>query len=383
MAKAQTKPGKISISDLKNMLNKKAGIKVAHDLNEDSPTLVKDWIPTGSTWLDSIICKGKKAGIPVGKIVEIAGLEATGKSYMACQIAANAQKMGMIPVYMDSESAIDPEFLQKAGCDLNNLLYIQATAVESVLEYIEELLKNAPARYLFIWDSLANTPTNSDVEGDFNPQSSMAVKPRVLSKGFAKLTIPIAESQSTLLILNQLKTQIGTPDGAGPVAKYWTVDQKYFTPGGKAPAYAYSLRIWLTTPKGKDDMVLNDKGFRIGSSVKANLIKSRFGSQGRKCEFKVLWGSTVGVLDDESLFEAVKSSPHLDTGAWNTLTYGDGTETKFRADDFAIVHMKDPKFRNRILELLDQEVIQKFDKMEANASEFYDGPEESESSETE
>lgn len=72
-----TKVGRVSISDLKSLLNKKAGLAVAHDLNEDNPTVVKQWIPTGSTWLDSIICRGKKTGIPVGKIVELAGLEAT------------------------------------------------------------------------------------------------------------------------------------------------------------------------------------------------------------------------------------------------------------------------------------------------------------------
>lgn len=373
MAKEQvTKPGKLSISDLKTMLNKKAGINVAHDLQKDTPTLVKQWIPTGSTWLDSIICRGKKAGIPVGKIVELAGLEATGKSYMAAQIAGNAQKMGMIPVYFDSESAIDPSFLEKAGCDLNNILYIQAVSVESVLEQIEELIKNATNQYLFIWDSLANTPTNSDNEGDFNPQSSMSVKPRVMSKGFAKLTIPIAESQSTLLILNQLKTQITRPDGAAPDPKYWTTEQKYFAPGGKAPAFAYSLRIWLTQPKSKDDYVNDSKGFRIGSTVSAKLIKSRFGSQGRSCEFKILWGDIVGILDEESLWDAIQSSPAVTSGAWCSIKMADGVEKKFRVDEFVTLMRNEPKFKARVLELVDEEVIQKFDKREGTADQYYE-----------
>ena len=67
-------------------------MNVAHNLNEDSPTIVKDWIPTGSRWLDSIICRGQLAGIPVGKIAEIAGLESTGKSFLGAQVAANAQE---------------------------------------------------------------------------------------------------------------------------------------------------------------------------------------------------------------------------------------------------------------------------------------------------
>ena len=117
MAKAKTgKAGRLSPAEMRSMINKSTGMNVAHDLRETNPTEVVEWIPTGSRWLDSIICRGKSAGIPVGKIVEIAGLESTGKSYMAAQIAANAQKMGMDVVYFDSESAIDPQFLEKAGC---------------------------------------------------------------------------------------------------------------------------------------------------------------------------------------------------------------------------------------------------------------------------
>ena len=175
------KAGKLSLKDMQKLINKRAGMAVAYDLNEDNPTIVKEWIPTGSRVLDSIICRGQLAGLPAGKIVEIAGLQATGKSYMAAQAAANAQKMGFDVIYFDSESAIDPEFLKNAGCNLDTLLYVQASSVEFVLETIEDLLANNENKMLFIWDSLALTPSNSDIEGDFNPLSSMAVKPRILS----------------------------------------------------------------------------------------------------------------------------------------------------------------------------------------------------------
>ena len=95
----KTKPGRVDMQNLMKLVNKKAGRNVAHNLTGDNPTSVKEWIPTGSRWLDSIICKGQIAGIPVGKVTEIAGLESTGKSYMAAQIAANAQKMGKMIVY--------------------------------------------------------------------------------------------------------------------------------------------------------------------------------------------------------------------------------------------------------------------------------------------
>jgi recombination protein RecA len=365
------KLGKLSISDMRKLINKKAGMNIAHNLNEDSPTIVKDWIPTGSRWLDSIICRGKLAGIPVGKVVEIAGLESTGKSYMAAQVAANAQKKGMVVVIFDSESAIDPKFLGKAGCNVEDLIYVQATSVELVLETIEELLGSGE-QMLFIWDSLALTPAISDVEGDFNPNSSMAVKARVLSKGMSKLTISIANSQSTFLVLNQLKTNIPQ----GPSARITAMTTPYTTPGGKAMVYAYSLRIWLTGRKAKASFVVDEKGYRIGSEVKVKLEKSRFGTQGRQCNFKILWGDEIGVQDEESWLDAIKSSEHLkQSGAWYELVYEDGTSEKFQTATWK-QKLKNEKFKSRIYTLMDEEVIMKFDDRTGDSKNFYDEGEE-------
>ena len=151
-----TTNGKLSISQLRDIINKKAGVEVAYNLDEDNPTDVIEWISTGSEVLDSIICRGKKAGIPVGKITELAGTEASGKSYFAAQIASNAQKMGYTVVYFDSESALDSEFLKKAGCNVPEIIYTQATSIEFVLETIEQLLSEPEAeRMLFILDSFA------------------------------------------------------------------------------------------------------------------------------------------------------------------------------------------------------------------------------------
>jgi recombination protein RecA len=359
------KAGQLSIDDMRKLINKKAGLNVAHNLKKENPTEVKQWIPTGSRWLDSIICRGQLAGIPVGKVVEIAGLEATGKSYMAAQVAANAQKMGIDVVYFDSESAIDPTFLERSGCNLDNILYVQATSVEFVLETIEELLGSNDSQMLFIWDSLALTPAISDIEGDFNPQSSMAVKARILAKGMSKLTVPIANSQSTFLVLNQLKTNITrSPSEA--------LTTPYMTPGGKAMIYAYSLRVWLTGRKAKASFVTDDKGFRIGSEVKVKLEKSRFGTQGRQCNFKILWGDEIGIQDEESWFEAVKASDQIkQSGAWFELVYEDGTTEKFQASKWQS-KLENENFRKRILTIMDEEVIMKFDKRIGEANEFYE-----------
>lgn len=366
MAKKQaTNVGKISIEDMRKLINKKNGKEVAFDLQETNPTEVTEWIPTGSRWLDSIICRGKMAGIPVGKISELAGETSSGKSYMAAQIAGNAQKMGITVVYFDSESAIDPNFLEKAGCNIDDLLYIQADSVEFVLETIEELMIATDNRYLFIWDSVALTPSKTDLEGDFDPNSSMAVKPRILSKGLSKLVQPIANKQCTLLALNQLKTNLAP----GINMKFAKDIEKYTTPGGKGLAYAYSLRIWLTPVRNKESYVNDERGYRIGSEVKATLEKSRFGTHGRECFFKILWGSEdVGVLDNESVFTAIQ--PFIkQTGAWYEIEIA-GAPKKFQSTNFNNL-MKEESFRNRIYEIMDEEVIVKFHTRQGDAKNYY------------
>ena len=366
---SKTKAGKLSIDQMRQLINKKAGIEVAHNLTEDNPTQVKEWIPTGSRWLDSIICRGQLAGIPVGKIVEIAGLESSGKSYMAAQVAANAQKMGIDVIYFDSESAIDPAFLERTGCDVASLLYIQAASVEFVLETIEDLLGTNDNQMLFIWDSLALTPAVSDIEGDFNPLSSMAVKARILAKGMSKLTVPIANSKSTFLVLNQLKTNITRNPSQALV-------EPYMTPGGKAMIYAYSVRIWLTGRKAKASFITDDRGFRVGSEVKVTLKKSRFGSEGRQCTFKILWGDEIGIQDELSWFDAIKGSDHMiQSGAWYTLRFEDGTEQKFQPSRW-IEFLEDEKFKARVIQIMDEEVIVKFKNRDGVASDFYEIDEE-------
>ncbi len=362
----KAKLGTVALADVRAMLNKKAGKSIAHNLNDENPTEVTDWISTGSRWLDSIICKGKLAGIPVGKITEIAGLEATGKSFMAAQIAANAQKMGIDVAYFDSESAIDPGFLVRAGCDLEKMIYIQAESVEFVLETIEDLLAT-DNRWLFIWDSLALTPTISDKRGDYNPQSTMAVKARVLSKGMSKLTIPLANKNATFVVLNQLKTNISARNPAEAMTTPWV------TPGGKTMHYDTSLRIWLTGRKAKASFVVDDNGFRIGSEVKVKLEKSRFGTAGRHCNFKILWGDEdIGIQDEESWFDAIQVSSNLrQSGAWFSLVFEDGSEKKFQRKNWTDM-LSDDRFRQRVLTIMDEDVIMKFKNREGSAQDFYD-----------
>lgn len=368
----EVKVGKIDINELKKSLNSKLKGTV-FDLAKENPTDVKEWISTGATWLDGIVCKGKMAGIPTGKIVEIAGLQATGKSYLAAQIAGNAQKMGITVVYFDSESSQNSEFLTKAGCNVEELIYIQPTDLESVFETIETMLSSYEGKFLFIIDSLAATPTRVDNEGTFNPRESIGVKAAVMSKSLQKLTMPLAQKESTLIILNQLRVNIKATSEAPMGGKYLTDSQKYTTPGGSTPEYFASLRIWLTKSHAKDNMVFDEKGYQIGSYVRARLEKSRFSTQNRIAEFKILWGDTVGVKNEESILEAIKKSDELQTGAWNKLKYEDGTEEKWQGleEGFERLMKTNEKFRARVMQIFEHEVIQKFDKKLGRAEDFY------------
>ena len=352
------KAGKIDLKKIQKLVNKKTGMNVAHDLTQDNPTQVKEWIPTGSRWLDSIICRGHKAGIPVGKITEIAGLPSAGKSFLAVQIAANAQRMGLFVVYFDAESAIDPSFLEAAGCDLTNLLYVQAVSVEKVLETIEELMDSyEDQKFLFVWDSIAATSSEKEIESDYNPQSTMSVKPRIFGKAFPKLTIPLADRQCTLLLINQLKTNINPRN---PMAALVT---PYIAPGGKAIEYFSSLRIWLTRRKARASFVENEKGVRIGSETKVKLEKSRFGSYGRTCAFKILWGDDIGIQDEESWLEAIKLSgtERLKRGgSWYTIVGENGKEFKFQAAKW-VEQLQNDEFRKIVYDIMDKEIIEKYD----------------------
>lgn len=350
------------IQKMREMLNRKAGAAVAWNLNDPmSPNTVKDWVPTGSRWLDSIIAKpdltgGKRSGIPMGKVVEIAGLESVGKSYLALQVAAKAQEQGIDVVYFDSESALDSSFCARIGVNLEDLIYVHGLNVEEVFATIEDLLAAGTRPMMFIWDSYAMTPSRTEVEGGYNPNSNIAVKARVSALALSKLLAPLANAASTLVVVNQLKTNI---DPSNPSAMLTT---PYVTPGGKALTFAYSLRIWLTKRKAKKWFIENEHGDRVGSDVKVTLEKNRFGCEKRECNFKILWGDTenVSIQDRESWFDAIKPSSQLLGGGagWYSLKMADGSEVKFQSDaGFMEKLNSDPAFEERVLEIMDQVLI--------------------------
>lgn len=291
----------------------------------------------------------------------------TGKSYLAAQIAANAQKKDYIVVYFDSESAIDSNFLANIGCNIEDIVYHQAVYAEDVLETIEDLMSSYPEqRFLFIWDSLSNTPSRKEAEDNFDPQASVALIPRILSVGFKKLTIPIANHKCALLVLQQLKTRIPQ----NPADQMMVKIDPYIENGGKAMQYATSLHIRLTNRKAKSAYVQNEAGFRIGNEVKAKIHKSRFGTAGRECIFKIIWGEDdVRILNDESLLDAIMSHESIkQNGSWLEI---EGFP-KFQPGSFVEKINTIKGFREKVMEIFEEQVIQKFEKKQGNASDFYD-----------
>ena len=109
-----------------------------------------------------------------------------------------------------------------------------------------------------------------------------------------------------------------------------------------------------------------------GSEVKVTLKKSRFGTEGRQCTFKILWGGDVGIKDEESWLEAIKGSQSIkQAGAWYSLVYKDGKEEKFQAAKW-LDKLKNEKFKTRVLEIMDEDIIMRFENKEGKAEEFYD-----------
>jgi hypothetical protein len=202
----------------------------------------------------------------------------------------------------------------------------------------------------------------------------MAMKARILAKGMSKLVIPIADKRATFLVLNQLKTNIPQ----GPNARIVAMTTPYITPGGKAMHYAYSLRIWLTGRKAKAAFIEDEKGFRIGSEVKVRLEKSRFGTQGRSCAFRIMWGTDqIGIRDEESWFDAIKGSSCLTSaGAWYTLTTPDGYTKKFQPSKWNELILNDNDFKQHVIRLMDEEIVQKFHRRDGSAENFYADPED-------
>jgi recombination protein RecA len=288
--------------------------KIAWNLSTDldNPTTVTEFISTGSSLLNYIIANRPDAGIPVGKLTEISGEEATGKSLIVAHLIKETQKKGGLAVLIDTENSVDPDFLRRIGVDVSQLVYLQPETIEDVGEAMVKVVTMARAKtpdklVLIAWDSVAGTPSQAEIEGDFDPNDRIGVTAKALGKMMRKLVQVWGKERIALVITNQLRMKMGASQYEDPL----------MTPGGKAIPFFSTIRLRLqkvTVLKrdGEDDP--------YGVRTRAKVVKDRIGPPLRKCEFDITFesgiddiGSWFNKLDDMKLIRRQDGWCYMDT----------------------------------------------------------------------
>lgn len=257
----------------------------------DSSANVKDWISTGDFMLDLMLSNKLDGGIPVGRMIEIAGGEGAGKTLLASYIMANTQKKGGVAIYIDTEHAASVEVMTKVGVDIDNLIYVQAGSTEEVLQTIETVVtkvhrENSDKIITIVWDSIAATSTKGEIEAEYEAGRTVALQARVIGLGLRKLMPIISQHKVCLVFINQLRENIGQ-FGHG---------EKKFTPGGNAIKYGASIRLWLSHFKQIKD---GDKDL-IGRIVKCDVKKNKVAPPSRSINYTIRWGDEPGAWIDPS-----------------------------------------------------------------------------------
>lgn len=208
--------------ELKEAINKQVAGSAFILGDDDTPTDVNEWISTGSYQLDSLISnRPDVGGFPVGRISEVSGFESSGKSLIAIEACKDTQKKGGIVVYIDTESATSIPFLENMGIDPRRLVYVQVPTTEEVFETVQAVVDKIREKYkgkkkkpiiTIIWDSVAQTSTLAEVEGEFSDQQ-YASQAKVIGKALRKTVQYLAASNVCFIALNQLKYKIGVVFG--------------------------------------------------------------------------------------------------------------------------------------------------------------------------
>jgi len=347
MAKKNSEPNKEEqIDDLAsimaNNLNKKfkdTNYKVAYFLegDTDSPSEVKGWVKSGCSMLDLAISNRPNGGFPVGRITEITGLEASGKSLLAAHALTDTQRQGGLAVYIDTESAVSREFLEAIGLDLTKMLYVPLETIEDIFESIENIVEsvrksNKDKLVTIIVDSVMGASTKQEMAAEFDKDGYATSKSIILSKGMRKLTNMIAREKICLIFTNQLRTRLGVSFGDP-----WT------TSGGKAIPFHASVRLRLKSIgqiKVKDNI--------IGIKTRAQVIKNRMGPPLKSVDYDIYFESGIddfgGWLNIMKDYNIVKQA-----GAWYTyVNKVTGEEVKFQSKDFENTIKSNPELYNMI-----------------------------------
>ena len=337
---------------LANELNKanKDGGKIAYFLDEqENPAEISDWISTGSSILDLAISNRPHGGLPVGKMVELNGLEGTGKSLVSAHICAETQRKGGIAVVLDTENAAAPEFWKSLGVDLKNLLYVQTDTVEDIFEKMEQMIgvvrKSNKDRILtLIIDSVAAASTKAELESDHGKDGFATGKSIIISKAMRKITNMIGRQKVLTVFTNQLRQNLNA----------MAFGDKYVVSGGKALAYHCSVRVRLNnTGKLKKGEAI------IGNECKAVVVKNRMGPPQRQASFDIYFDS--GIADYSSWIKVLKENNIIKQGgAYYTYKKDDGSEWKFQSKDFVETMQTNASLKEEIYLKICDSVIMKY-----------------------
>ena len=261
----------------------------------DQPVRKIEVVPSGSLALDIALGAG---GFPKGRITEIYGNEACGKTSLCLHLIAQAQRRGMTVAYIDAENALDPEYAKALGVRLGEILIVQPESGEQAMDITEKLIRGGDIGVVII-DSVAALVCKAELEGSIG-DSHVGLQSRLMSQSMRVLSGAVAKSNTILALTNQLRSKIGG-GGFGP---------KSITSGGRALGFYASVRIKLWN-YGK----IEDGDDRIGGHITAEIVKNKIAVPYKKASLDIIYGR--GVVRSHDLINAGKSVGVVEQkGAW-------------------------------------------------------------------
>ncbi len=294
-------------------------------LGENEADLTIGVIPTGALPLDAALGIG---GVPRGRIIEIYGQESSGKTTLALQIAAQAQALGGIAVFIDAEHALDPVYAARLGVDIDDLLISQPDTGEQALEICDMLVRSGSVDVVII-DSVAALVPRVEIEGEIG-DTTVGLQARLMSQALRKLAGSLSKSHTTCIFINQLREKIGVMFGNPET-----------TTGGRALKFFSSVRIDIRRIE-----TLKKDGEMVGNRVRAKVVKNKVAPPFRQAEFDLMYGE--GISREGCILDmAVECGIAKKSGAW--YTYGE--ERLGQGRDAAKQSLKDsPDLRDKLEE---------------------------------